>query len=261
MKRGRLKLSDWGCYHLTHRCQERRFLLKFDEDRKNYQARLREAAAKYQISVLDYMITSNHVHLLIFSENSKNLSEAMQFLQGCTAKDYNRRKHREGSFWSGRYHPTLIQNGPHLSRCLFYIGLNMIRAGVVRHPSEWKYCGYQEITGRRQRYRIIDIERLLRVLGMRVKPEKFFSWYNKNMESMIKSENLARQSIWTECSAVGDKAWIEQLSAGYNIGKKEIMSFSSSYQQDNELQVYKLKENTHSYGLKLSSRKGAGFIK
>ena len=49
------------CYHVTQRCQERRFLLRFKRDRRQYLQRLREAVARYPISVLNYMPTSNHV--------------------------------------------------------------------------------------------------------------------------------------------------------------------------------------------------------
>ena len=116
MQRGRIKLTEWGCYHLTHRCQEHHFLLKFETDRKNYTVRLREASIKYSISVLDYMITSNHVHLLVFSPDTDTLSRAMQFIQGTTAKDFNQRKKREGAYWTGHFNPTLIQNGTHFSK-------------------------------------------------------------------------------------------------------------------------------------------------
>jgi hypothetical protein len=34
-----------------------------------------------------------------------------------------------------------------------YIDLNMVRAGVVTHPSAWAWCGYEELVGERQRYR------------------------------------------------------------------------------------------------------------
>jgi hypothetical protein len=34
---------------------------------------------------------------------------------------------------------------------------------------------------------------------------------------------MQRQAIWTECAAVGDKQWIEQLANNYVIGKKEII--------------------------------------
>ncbi len=262
MKRGRLKLSEWGCYHITHRCQERRFLLRFETDRKNYIDRLREASIKYSMSVLDYMVTSNHVHLLIFSPDTDTLSEAMQFIQGTTAQDYNRRKRREGAYWAGRFHPTLIQSGSHFSRCLFYIGLNMVRTGVIHHPSEWRCCGYHELTGRRQRYRIVDKEKLLKILSMSIDPDVFYKWYKITMESSLRSDIMQRQAIWTECSAVGDKEWIEQLADNYIIGKKEIISYSpQEYQQDNEKEAFSLKEDSPSYGLKLSSRKGGNFIR
>ncbi len=65
MRRGRIAEISNCCFHVTHRCQERRFLLKFEIDRQNYERRLREAASKYPVDVLDYVVTSNHVHLLL----------------------------------------------------------------------------------------------------------------------------------------------------------------------------------------------------
>ncbi|MCK5255634.1 MAG: hypothetical protein KAQ81_06395, partial [Deltaproteobacteria bacterium] len=38
-----------------------------------------------------------------------------------------------------------VENGSHLIKCLVYIDLNMVRAGVVQHPSEWPFSGYNEI--------------------------------------------------------------------------------------------------------------------
>jgi len=32
---------------------------------------------------------------------------------------------------------TAIESGDHLLRCIVYIDLNMVRAGVVNHPSDW----------------------------------------------------------------------------------------------------------------------------
>ena len=63
----RSALTEPACYHITHRCQERRFLLKFALDRRNYLRRLRQMAETYPVSVLDYMVTCNHVHLLLWA--------------------------------------------------------------------------------------------------------------------------------------------------------------------------------------------------
>ena len=46
-------------------------------------------------------------------------------------------------------------------RCLAYIDLNMVRAGVVQHPGEWVYGGYREIQNPKQRYTLIDRPKLL----------------------------------------------------------------------------------------------------
>ena len=111
MRRGQIRGLDHCCFHVTHRCQERRFLLRFEIDRRNYVERLRQASRKYAVAVLGYVVTSNHVHLLLWTAEADAISAMMQSLQGATARDYNRRKRREGAFWRDRYHPTLIENG------------------------------------------------------------------------------------------------------------------------------------------------------
>jgi REP element-mobilizing transposase RayT len=52
-------------WHLTHRCHERQFLLEFHRDRQAWRGWLFEARKRLGLCVLDYMVTSNHVHLLV----------------------------------------------------------------------------------------------------------------------------------------------------------------------------------------------------
>lgn len=61
MGRRRRNQSEPLCYHVTHRCHGREFLLKFKKDRRNYLLRLHEMSRRYPVEVLTYMITSNHV--------------------------------------------------------------------------------------------------------------------------------------------------------------------------------------------------------
>jgi hypothetical protein len=42
------------CVHVTHRCQERRFLLRFEVDRRRYQQRLFEASVRGGAKLPDY---------------------------------------------------------------------------------------------------------------------------------------------------------------------------------------------------------------
>jgi REP element-mobilizing transposase RayT len=52
-------------WHLTHRCHHKAFLLKFARDRRRYLHWLFEAKKRFGLSVLNYMVTSNHVHLVV----------------------------------------------------------------------------------------------------------------------------------------------------------------------------------------------------
>ena len=139
-------------YHLTHRCHNRKFLLRCRLDRIEYCSRLRDSVRKHRISLFDFCVTCNHVHLVGMCKRPSDLSRFMQQLEGGFADYYNRRKRRSGAFWGGRFHCTMIDGGDHLWNCLNYIGLNMVRAGVVRHPAEWAWCGYHELVGKRRRF-------------------------------------------------------------------------------------------------------------
>jgi putative transposase len=75
----------------------------------------------------------------------ETIPKSMQLIAGRTAQAYNQRKKRKGAFWEDRYHATAIEAEKHLLRCLVYIDLNMVRAGVVNHPSEWPFSGFHEI--------------------------------------------------------------------------------------------------------------------
>jgi putative transposase len=133
-------------WHLTHRCHKREFLLKFSRDRNRWIRLLLEAKQRYGISILNFIVTSNHIHLIVTnSTGNDSIPRAMQFIAGRVGQEYNRRKSRQGAFWQDRYHATAIESGDHLWWCLVYVDLNRVRAGVVDHPSKWKWSGYHEI--------------------------------------------------------------------------------------------------------------------
>ena len=121
-------------WHITHRCHKRDFLLKFAKDRTRWIKLLFEAKIKFRLSILNFIVTSNHIHLILYSSGNQHaIPRAIQLIAGRTAQEYNRRKKRKGAFWQDRYHATAIESGEHLWRCLVYVDLNMVRAGVVNH--------------------------------------------------------------------------------------------------------------------------------
>jgi putative transposase len=128
-------------WHITHRCHQKKFLLQFARDRQPYLRWVFEAKKRYGLSVLDYMVTSNHVHLLIKDTGRNVIARSMQLIAGRTGQEYNQRKTRQSAFWEDRYHDTAIETDAHLRYCIVFIDLNMVRAGVVNHPLKWCTAG------------------------------------------------------------------------------------------------------------------------
>jgi len=240
-----------AAYHLTHRCHDREFLLRFACDRTRYREILREELSGSAVALLNYTVTSNHVHLLVGEAGPGPVARLMQAVQGRFAEEYNRRKTRQGAFWSDRYHATMIDDGEHLWACLRYIDLNMVRAGVVNHPREWEWTGWHELAGDRKRYRLIDRDALLgRMEG--ITWERFRAHYAEMIEGAVRQPlQLERERAWTESVAVGSPAFVKGLEAvlgGEDLRRRMQCTQTSSG-------AWTLRE--HSHGLGLYERTGA----
>jgi putative transposase len=162
--------------------------------------------------LLNYCVTSNHIHFLVLAKTPPNISRFMHKLQGQFAVHYNGRKNRSGAFWEERYHATMVDGGEHLKNCLTYIDLNMVRAGVVRHPEDWRWCGYHEILGRRQRYCMLDIDALFPLLAL---PDRNSLAESRRaaIEAAIEERRLSREAMWTESIAVGSESFVQKIAA------------------------------------------------
>jgi len=226
-------------WHLTHRCHERAFLLRFARDRQLYLHWLFEAKKRFGLCVLNYMVTSNHIHLLVKDTAEGVIASSMQLIAGRTAQEYNYRKGRAGAFWEDRYHATAVEADEHLQRCLTYIDLNMVRAGVVAHPSEWMHCGYREIEAPPGRYAIIDLAALSAVCGFGDLGD-FQRAHREWVEEALAAEATLRDDRWTQSVAVGSESFVEAVKRG--LGSKargrEITTSGGSFALEESRQPY-----------------------
>jgi len=195
-------------WHITHRCHKKEFLLKFVRDRKRWLQWLFEAKKRYGLDILNYTVTSNHIHLLVVDGDMKVIPRSLQLVAGKTAQEFNRRKDRKGAFWEDRYHATAIETGEHLIRCLVYIDLNMVRNGVVQHPSEWPHGGYHEIQNPPLRYALINREKLVACCSLET-DKQLRECHRDYVEESIRSGTNVRQPEWTESIAVGSEGFVQ----------------------------------------------------
>jgi putative transposase len=228
-------------WHITHRCHKKEFLLKFAKDRENWIHWLFAARKRYGLCVLNYMVTSNHIHLLVKDTGNDAIPNSMQLIAGRTAQAYNQRKGRKGAFWEDRYHATAVQTDEHFIRCLVYIDLNMVRAGVVRHPENWPHCGYHEIQHPRARYRIIDHSSLLALTQFdtyAVLTKLHQEWITDE----IKHDRASyRDERWTQGLAVGQREFIERIQneLGYRARTRECIALDEGYELKEPSALYR----------------------
>ena len=85
---------------------------------------------------------SNHIHLLCTAEHSISPSKMMQTLSIAYSNYYNKKYQRSGTLWQGRYRSKQITHDGYLLCAYRYIELNPVRAGLVNHPSQYKWSSY-----------------------------------------------------------------------------------------------------------------------
>ena len=145
---------------------------------------IKRFASLYFCEIMGFCLMSNHFHLLVkmlpednfsddeimerlkrfyggmrdFSEQQlpffrsklASLSELVRDIKVNFARFYNRQHHRRGYFWGDRFKSVIVDKGETLVNCLAYIDLNPVRAGLVKDPKDYRFCGYGEAVAGRQ---------------------------------------------------------------------------------------------------------------
>ena len=139
-KRERFNYKD-AIYHITTRCNNHESLIVNELDFERYKFTVRKNKEKYGFLLHDYVLMNNHIHSIIRLVSILNISKIMQSINRWYARWYNEHYKRKGHFWEDRFYGELIKNDMQLLAVMRYIDLNPVRAGLCKHPAEWKYSG------------------------------------------------------------------------------------------------------------------------
>jgi putative transposase len=122
-------------YHVTCRGNERRKIFIDRTDHAIFYERLTRSLEIHNVCLLSYVLMPNHFHLLITTPDA-NLSEFMRHLNISYTASFNRRHHRAGHLYQGRYKSFLIDADRYLLEVSRYIHLNPVRIDVLSRKSE-----------------------------------------------------------------------------------------------------------------------------
>ena len=129
------------CHHLVQGIN-RENIFEIDKLKQKYLQLLQKYYLEFDVNVVAYCIMDNHVHLLLYSDKIKNISNFMRQVNSIYAMYYNKIKERVGYVFRNRFDSVPIMNRNHMYTCIKYIHMNPVKAGIVKKEGEYKYSSY-----------------------------------------------------------------------------------------------------------------------
>lgn len=136
-------IEDGSTFHITWQCHNKDWLLEEDWAKSIYYNLLKKYKDDYKIKIYSYCFMSNHPHLTGQCESKILLSDFFRLVNSLFAKAYNKRVGRRGQVVMDRFKSPRIETDADLLKVMRYIDLNPNRAGMVKHPKEYRWSSYQ----------------------------------------------------------------------------------------------------------------------
>lgn len=137
---------EGAVYHVTSRGNERRKIVMDDADRWMFVRLLGEIIEENKVVCHAWVLMDNHYHLMLETP-AANLSVAMKHLNALYTQRFNRKHHRVGHLFQGRYKAIVVEKNTYLKELCRYLVLNPVRARMVKHPKDWKWSSYRATVG------------------------------------------------------------------------------------------------------------------
>ena len=125
-------------YHIFSRGNDKKEIYRTDVDYELFLSILKDCADRFDVLVHAYCLIPSHFHLLIETKDS-NLSEFTKRLLGLYTIRFNRRHHRSGHLFQGRYKALLVDKDNYFLELSRYIHLNPTKAKLCQNPEDFPW--------------------------------------------------------------------------------------------------------------------------
>ena len=129
-------------HHVIQRGNNRQPIFFEEKDHEVFLDCLREAKRTCHVRLYAYVLMTNHVHLLLEPEHAGDLGRFMQNVGRRYVRYMNDTHARTGTLWEGRFKSAVVSRDEYVIMCSRYIELNPVRAGMVRHPRDYRWSSY-----------------------------------------------------------------------------------------------------------------------
>ncbi|MBC7221679.1 transposase [Candidatus Bipolaricaulota bacterium] len=246
-------------YHITSRGNAGQEVFLDDKDRFSFLDLLGEVVERFHWRCYAYCLMPNHYHLLVETVEP-TLSRGMRHLNGVYTQAFNRRHGRSGHVFQGRFKAVLVEKESHLLEAARYIVWNPVRAGLVRHPKDWKWSSYRATAGLSPRPPFLDVDFILAQFGS--DPERAARAYRKfvsqgrdvDLWADLKSGVLLGSEAFVKRlrPLLREKAWVEEIPRRERAAARPSLAELFSRAEDKETRDERIYQavRVHGYTLK-----------
>lgn len=131
-------------FHVIVQGINKEFIFENKQCKNKFFQLMKTEKENYSVDIIAYAIMSNHVHLLIYVEDIKELSNFMKKINEDFARYYNHIKNRVGYVYRDRFLSEPITNQKYLLHCISYIHNNPVKANIVKRCKDYKFSSYND---------------------------------------------------------------------------------------------------------------------
>lgn len=125
--------------HVVQRGNNRGEMFRDASDYRFFLKLLRHECERRDVAVHAYVLMTNHFHLMATPADDAALSTMMQSVGRTYVPVFNLKHQRTGGLWEGRFRSFVIETERYWLKCMRYIELNPVRAGIVAKPDEYRW--------------------------------------------------------------------------------------------------------------------------
>ena len=195
-------------YHVTARGDRREDIVDDAVDRNAFLDIFAEVVEQFNWLYYALCLMDNHYHLLIQTPDA-NLSKGMRQLNGVFTQTSNRRHHRVGHLFQGRFKAILVDSDAYLMELARYVVLNPVRAGMVKKPDKWMWSSYRASMG------LVAAQPFLAVDGLLAQFAKRRTIAQARYARFV-AEGIKAPSPWQDLKGqvfLGDERFVQNMQA------------------------------------------------
>lgn len=133
-----------GFFHVMVQGINKEKIFNKTEDKKKYIQLIKIFLEKQEIELIAYCVMNNHVHMIIYSEKINELTKFMERLNTTYAVYYNKKENRVGYVFRNRFESKSLYNQDYLTKCIKYVHMNPVKAGIVKKEKDYLYSSYND---------------------------------------------------------------------------------------------------------------------